>query len=197
MRTFGVEEIGVLIPWFPDVTDGKATVADKKKLLELIDKRHKDGNPLTLRQERDVKKQAVKLLKLKMPVVRKLITEWKAKEVITTVRVNKGEKKLQGVGLTENGRKLLENYGREWTPNRPKRTPTEIMDASGRQTAKMDANRGVFGRQTGANGRQIVEMDAKGGRHFPPIPPLANASLGRGSAFAQKFNSELRKIIDA
>ena len=57
-----------------------------------------------------------------MPVVRKLFTEWKAKEVITTVRVNTGKKKLQGVGLTEKGRKLLESYGRE-------------MDAKGRQTA--------------------------------------------------------------
>ena len=122
VRKFGVEEIGVLVPWVPDVTDGKATVADKKKLLEMIDKRHKDGNPLTQKEERDVKKVAVKLLKLKMKIVRGLITEWKEKEVITTVRVNTGKKKLQGVGLTEKGRKLLESYGRE-------------MDAKGRQTA--------------------------------------------------------------
>jgi len=31
----------------------------------------------------------------------------------------------------------------------------------------------------------------------PQFPPQANASLGRGSAFAQKSNSELRKNIDA
>ena len=86
----------------------------------MIDKRYKDGNPLTLRQVRDVKMQAVKMLKLKMPVVRKLIAEWKEKKVITTVRVNKGKKKLQGVGLTENVRKLLETYRHE-------------MDANGRQ----------------------------------------------------------------
>ena len=110
VRTFGVEEIGVLIPWFPDVTDGKATVADKKKLLELIDKRHKDGNPLTQKEGRDVKKVAVKLLKLKKKIVRDLITEWKEKEVIGTVRVDKGKKRLQGLGLTEKGRKLLESY---------------------------------------------------------------------------------------
>ncbi len=110
VRTFGVEEIGVLMPWVPDVTEGKATVADKKKLLELIDKRHKDGNPLTQKEGRDVKKVAVKLLKLKKKIVRDLITEWKEKEVIGTVRVDKGKKRLQGLGLTENGRKLLGNY---------------------------------------------------------------------------------------
>jgi len=110
VRTFGVEEIGVLIPWVPDVTDGKATVADKKKLLQMIDKRHKDGNPLTQKEDRDVKKLAVKLLKLKKKMVRDLITEWKEKEVIGTVRVDTGKKRLQGLGLTEKGRKLLENY---------------------------------------------------------------------------------------
>jgi hypothetical protein len=110
VRTFGVEEIGVLIPWVPDVTDGKATVADKKKLLELIDKRHKGGNPLTQKEDRDVKKVAVKLLKLKKKIVRDLITEWKEKEVIGTVRVDKGKKRLQGLGLMEKGRNLLENY---------------------------------------------------------------------------------------
>ena len=43
--------------------------------------RHKAGNFLTLRKESDLKKQAVKLLELKIKVVRELITEWKEKEV--------------------------------------------------------------------------------------------------------------------
>ena len=60
VRKFGVEEIGVLVPWVPDVTDGKATLADKKKLLEMIDQRHKLGDPLTQKEERDVKTAAVK-----------------------------------------------------------------------------------------------------------------------------------------
>ena len=45
------------------------------------------------------------------------------------------------------------------------------MDASGRQTDANGRLQGLFGRQTGGHGRQIVEMDAKGGRRHPPIPP--------------------------
>ena len=60
VRKFGVEENRVLVPWVPDVTDGKATLADKKKLLEMIDQRHKLGDPLTQKEERDVKTVAVK-----------------------------------------------------------------------------------------------------------------------------------------
>ena len=107
VRKFGVEKIGVLVPWGPDLRDGKATVANKKKLLEMIDQRHKLGDPLTQKEDRDVKKVAVKLLKLKKKSVRNLITEWKEKEVIETVRVDTGNKRLQGLGLTEKGRKLL------------------------------------------------------------------------------------------
>ena len=77
----------------PDLREGKATVADKKKLLEMIDQRHKIGDPLTQKEERDVKMVAVKLLKLKKKIVRELITEWKQKEVIATVRVATGKKR--------------------------------------------------------------------------------------------------------
>ena len=60
VRKFGVEEIGVLVPSVPDLREGKATVADKKKLLEMIDQRHKIGDPLTQKEEIDVKMVAVK-----------------------------------------------------------------------------------------------------------------------------------------
>jgi len=73
--------------------------------------RHKAGNFLTLRKESDVKKQAMKLLELKMIIVRDLITEWKEKEVITTVRVTKGKTKLQGVGLAEKSGKRTLVFG--------------------------------------------------------------------------------------
>ena len=89
-----------------------------------------------------------------MKIVRDLITEWKEKEVITTVRVTKGKTKLQGVGLAEKSRKHLENYGCE-------------VDATGRQT--------------GGQGLQIAQMDAMGGRHLPPEIPrkcLVGAKLG-------------------
>jgi hypothetical protein len=110
-RKFGVEEIGVLVPWVPDLKEGKATVSDKRRLLELIDQRHKLGDPLTQKEERDVKTVAVKLLKLKRKIVRELISEWKEKEIIETVRVVTRKKKLQGLGLTENGRNLLKSWG--------------------------------------------------------------------------------------
>jgi len=42
-----------------------------------------------------------------------------------------------------------------------------------------------------------AQITTKCHEKVPPVPPLANASLGRGSAFAQKSNSELREIIDA
>jgi hypothetical protein len=45
-----------------------------------------------------------------------------------------------------------------------------------------------------------AQITTKCHEKVPPVPPHtppANASLGRGSAFAQKSNSELRKIIDA
>jgi len=100
-------ELANAVAGVPDLRDGKATVADKKKLLEMIDQRHKLGDPLTQKEDRDVKKVAVKLLKLKKKIVRNLITEWKEKEVIETVRVDTGQKRLQGLGLTEKGRKLL------------------------------------------------------------------------------------------
>ena len=88
--------------------------------------------PLTQKDDRDVKKVAVKLLKLKKKIVRDLITEWKEKEVIGTVRVDKGKKRLQGLGLTENGRKLLENYANGGDAKRLKLTPKGgVFDAKG------------------------------------------------------------------
>ena len=77
-----------------------ANIALKQPFSE-ANQRHKAGNFLTLRKESDVKKQAMKLVGLKMKNVRDPITEWKEKEVITTVRVTKGKTKLQGVGLAE------------------------------------------------------------------------------------------------
>ena len=48
---------------------------------------------------------------LKMKNVRDPITEWKEKEVITTVRVTKGKTKLQGVGLAEKSGKRTLVFG--------------------------------------------------------------------------------------
>jgi hypothetical protein len=104
VRKFGTEEIGVLVPWKPDVVQGGATLSDKKRLLELIDQRHHRGNPLKNRGSRDVKSHAVKLLKLRKKVVRELIRGWKEDGVIERVRVTKGEKKLSGLGLTAKGK---------------------------------------------------------------------------------------------
>jgi len=103
-RKIGGEEIGVLVPWAPDTTVGMATQTDMKRLLEFINKRHKQGQPVTTRGPRDVKKTAVKSLKeLKAKIIRDLVRGWRRDGVLEPVRPINDGKRMYGLGLTEKG----------------------------------------------------------------------------------------------
>ena len=106
-------------------------------------------------------------------MVRDLMRGWKENGVIDTVRIAKGGQKLRGWGLTENGRKLLKSYGPQVDPNGP-------------ETGVLDPKWGGRGSETALFGPEPLD----------PNPPQRKASRGEARPFA-KFNSELRKIIDA
>ena len=101
----------MLVPWAPDTTVGMATDTDKKSLLNFINTRFEQGQPLTSRGARDVKKLAVKSLKgVKAKMVRDLVRGWRKDGVLGLMRpFNKGERK-SGLGLTEKGQKLLNSF---------------------------------------------------------------------------------------
>ena len=61
---------------------------------------------------------------------------------------------------------------------------------------EMTLKRHETGPKRHETGLKRHEMARNSATSSPPIPPQANASLGRGSAFAQESNSGLRTNID-
>ena len=116
-RQFGSEEIGVLVPWAPDTTVGMATQTDMKSLLNFIQTRFEQGQPVTTKGSRDVKKLAVKSLKgMKAKMVRDLVRGWRKDGVLDLMRsFYKGERK-SGVGLTEKGGNCWKGINMTVTP---------------------------------------------------------------------------------
>ena len=90
VRKFGVEEIGVLVPWVPQTHVGMATQTQKRQLLEYIDVQCGLDKPLTSRGKRDIKSLATKKFGIRTKMVRDLMRDWKEDGVIDTVRIAKG-----------------------------------------------------------------------------------------------------------
>ena len=56
-----------------------------------------------------------------------MVRDWRQEDVITTVRTLNKKEKLQGLGLTDKGRKLQNTFGREVDAKRPIRTQNGLF----------------------------------------------------------------------
>ena len=80
-----------------------------------------------------------------MTVVRKLIAEWKEKEVIKSVRVAKGKNKLQGIGLDEIVNHVVAN--------------SHLVDLGPNVEAESIVNNGLTSRHARLETADLIDVD--------------------------------------